>query len=117
MPPPLPTAQDQPHCLVSPRTKYMRLARLPLLLLLLLSPRGAVANTDMDDVEAQVRSFYAKHNPEKVSKVPTGGRQGQQARARPDGATAEERSSCYGDDGADGNAGEGSQEFSSKPTN
>jgi hypothetical protein len=73
MPPPLPTAQDQPHCLVSPRTKYMatmRLARLPLLLLLLLSPRGAVANTDMDDVEAQVRSFYAKHNPEKVSMVP-----------------------------------------------
>lgn len=37
--------------------------------LLLLAPGGAVA-TDEADVEAQVRAIYAKHNPDKLSKIP-----------------------------------------------
>lgn len=48
-------------------------------------------------------------NLEDVARVPVGGGSGQQTRTRPEGARAEEQSSCYGDDEATGNDDAGSR--------
>lgn len=55
-------------------------------------------------------------NLEDVGKVPIGGGSGQKTRARPEGARAEERSSCYRDDEAERRGDMGSQQSSNMQT-